>query len=191
MARRPPAPVGPGNLTSNSVGPGFQGRGCRHVGGLRVSARVLQKHRPATIRLGATPSTKLLRSAYSNRMLVLRVMRGIARNAVTDRRALPRHGESAARRERARRRATEACWAVAPSSRPTIPKMSAPSARASSTATTRFIETLCSREPPPTEVVSSASSPDRRDPSNHLAYAVSQPSSFVRAVNSETLSVGA
>ena len=53
------------------------------------------------------------------------------------------------------------------------------------------METLCSREPPPTEKTRIASRDESRERSSHASKVVSQPSSLVRAVSSETLSVGA
>ena len=46
---------------------------------------------------------------------------------------------------------------------PTTPKIAAPASRASSIALTRLTETLCSREPPPTEKTRTASRPARRE----------------------------
>ena len=86
---------------------------------------------------------------------------------------------------------TSAACAVAPSSRPTTPKTRAPTSSASSIARTRFTETLCARFPPPTEKTRIASREDRREVRSQASKLVSQPSSFVRAVSSATLSVGA
>jgi len=54
-----------------------------------------------------------------------------------------------------------------------------------------LIETFFSAFPPPTDKISSASPPLMREPSSHLEKTVSHPSSFTRAVSSDTLSVGA
>ncbi len=86
---------------------------------------------------------------------------------------------------------TSAAAAVAPSARPTIPKTPAPTSRASSIARTRFTETLWARFPPPTENTSNASLDESRDVRSHASKLVSHPSSFVLAVISATLSVGA
>ena len=68
----------------------------------------------------------------------------------------------------------------------------APRARgASSIALTMLTETLCSREPPPTLNTSRARRRDSFEIASHSVNDVSQPSSLVRAVSSETLSVGA
>src|SRR5271166_3073429 len=83
-----------------------------------------------------------------------------------------------------------ASWAVVPPSRPTTPKIGVPRSRASRRAATRLVETPLAALPPPTEKTSSASRPESRDPLSHSAKVVSQPSSFVRAVSSDTLSVG-
>src|SRR5581483_649640 len=69
--------------------------------------------------------------------------------------------------------------------------MRAPTARAYSSARTRFTLTFFSALPPPTENTSRPSMSDRRLPRSQAANAVSQPSSLMRAVSSETLSVGA
>ena len=69
-------------------------------------------------------------------------------------------------------------------------KTRAPTSRASSIARTRFTETLCVRLPPPTENTRIASREEMRDVRSHASKLVSQPSSFVRAVISATLSVG-
>ena len=64
----------------------------------------------------------------------------------------PRCAASAARAARRGRRCSgRRAAAVAPSSLPTMPITSAPTSPASSTALTRLMLMLCSREPPPTE----------------------------------------
>ena len=65
-----------------------------------------------------------------------------------------------------------------------------PRSFASSMAATRFALMLRSRLPPPTEKIHSTSFAVARLPRNHAAKTVSQPSSLVRAVSSETLSTG-
>jgi hypothetical protein len=52
-------------------------------------------------------------------------------------------------------------------------------------------DTFFSRSPPPTEKTRRPSSERRREPTSHSEKTVSHPSSLVRAVSSETLSVGA
>src|SRR6185503_14808594 len=84
-----------------------------------------------------------------------------------------------------------ATFAVNPPSRPTIPATRAPTALACSSARTRLVLTLRSESTPPTEKTSTASRAERRLPLSQLANEVSQPSSLMRAVSSETLSVGA
>src|SRR4051794_7700511 len=80
--------------------------------------------------------------------------------------------------------------AVAPSDRPTTPNTHAPTERANSTAPTTFKEMPCERDPPPTLKTSTASPARSRDARSHAAKTLSNPSSFVRAVSSETLSAG-
>ena len=58
-------------------------------------------------------------------------------------------------------------------------------------AFTRQTEMFLAASPPPTENISRASPADRRETLSHSAKAVSKPSSLIRAVSSETLSVGA
>ena len=85
-----------------------------------------------------------------------------------------------------------ATLAVYPPSRPTTPKMWAPRSEASSKARTRFTDTWFSWLPPPTENTSTPSRRRRAESTrSHSTKVVSQPSSLVRAVNSDTLSVGA
>src|SRR5260370_12169149 len=84
--------------------------------------------------------------------------------------------------------ASAAC-AVKPPSRPTIPRTLEPTLLAYSSARTRFGLTFFSRFPPPTENTNSASCVLRRLTFSHSTKTVSQPSSFVRAVNSDPLSV--
>src|SRR5438309_268612 len=57
-------------------------------------------------------------------------------------------------------------------------------------ARTRLTLTLRSGSPPPTEKISTQSRSVSRLPASHLASDESQPSSLIRAVNSETLSTG-
>src|SRR5258708_7815224 len=71
-----------------------------------------------------------------------------------------------------------------------MPKTLAPTSFASSSERTRFTDTFFSRLPPPTEKMRTPSSFRRRDTLSHSEKHVSQPSSFTRAVSSETLSVG-
>ena len=81
--------------------------------------------------------------------------------------------------------------AVNPPSRPTMPKIEAPRSMPSSSARTRLVETFASRLPPPTENTRIPSC--RGQIGNRAAIrqkVESQPSSFTRAVSSETLSVG-
>src|SRR5262249_33145586 len=86
--------------------------------------------------------------------------------------------------------ASAAC-AVKPPSRPTMPKPFAPTSLASWIERTRLTEMFFSLLPPPTEKIKSASFAVMREASNQLAKQVSQPSSLILAVSSETLSVGA
>ena len=58
-------------------------------------------------------------------------------------------------------------------------------------ARTRFGLTFFSRSPPPTENTKTPSAARNRLPASHAANTVSHPSSLVRAVSSDTLSVGA
>src|SRR5882724_5094545 len=71
-----------------------------------------------------------------------------------------------------------------------MPKTLAPTSFASSSERTRFTDTFFSRLPPPTEKTRTPSPFRRRDTLSHSEKHVSQPSSFTRAVSSETLSVG-
>src|SRR5438477_4500674 len=84
-----------------------------------------------------------------------------------------------------------AICAVYPPSRPTIPRIALPRSFASFSALTKFGLTFFSRLPPPTENTRIASFPLSRLPLSHSAKTEGHPSSLVRAVNSETLSVGA
>src|SRR5215213_3690442 len=81
--------------------------------------------------------------------------------------------------------------AVYPPSRPTTPNTLAPIVLAYCSARTRLGLTFFSRLPPPTEKTNSASSALSRLTLSHSTNTVSQPSSLVRAVSSDTLSVGA
>ena len=72
-----------------------------------------------------------------------------------------------------------------------MPITDAPTCFATWIALTRFGLTFFSRFPPPTEKMSNPSFALMRLPLSHSLKTVAQPSSFVRAVNSETLSVGA
>src|SRR6478672_4136483 len=85
---------------------------------------------------------------------------------------------------------TSPCRAVYPVSLPTIPNTLAARFFARSIALTRLVLTLRSASPPPTENIRIASSPSSRLVSSQAAKTLSQPSSLVRAVNSETLSIG-
>ena len=77
-----------------------------------------------------------------------------------------------------------------PPSLPTTPPMKQPAVWAVSSALTMFPEMPRSRSPPPTEKTRRPSFAPRRDPSSQLLKEVSQPSSLIRAVNSDTLSTG-
>src|SRR5580658_6148344 len=68
--------------------------------------------------------------------------------------------------------------------------MAAPTDFAYCSAETKFGLTCFSRLPPPTEKTSTQSAAPRRLTRSHASNTVAQPSSLVRAVNSETLSVG-
>ena len=72
-----------------------------------------------------------------------------------------------------------------------MPSTVAPTSLAYCTARTRFGLTLRSRLPPPTENTRIASPARSWLTFSHAENVVSQPSSLVRAVSSETLSVGA
>src|ERR1017187_1223744 len=79
---------------------------------------------------------------------------------------------------------------VWPPSRPTMPKTFSPRFFPSSNARTRFGLTFFSALPPPTDITKMASLEFARLTFNHASNTVAQPSSFVRAVSSETLSHG-
>src|SRR5436189_3472431 len=87
--------------------------------------------------------------------------------------------------------ATSATCAVYPPSRPTIPRIALPLSFASCSALTKFGLTFFSRLPPPTDNTRTASFALSRLPLSHSAKTDGHPSSLVRAVSSETLSVGA
>src|SRR4030095_6248080 len=87
--------------------------------------------------------------------------------------------------------ATSATCAVYPPSRPTIPRMALPRSFASFSALTKFGLTFFSRLPPPTDKTKIASLSLSRLPLSHSVKTEGHPSSLVRAVSSETLSVGA
>jgi hypothetical protein len=72
-----------------------------------------------------------------------------------------------------------------------MPMTEAPAFLATWMALTRLGLTFFSRLPPPTEKMRMPSLPLMREPLSHSAKIVAQPSSLVRAVSSETLSVGA
>ena len=72
-----------------------------------------------------------------------------------------------------------------------MPQILAPTSLAYSSATTKLTLVFSGRLPPPTERTKIRSFSFKRLPSSQLAKAVSQPSSLMRAVSSETLSVGA
>ena len=84
-----------------------------------------------------------------------------------------------------------ATLAVKPPSLPTIPMMRAPTSLASCRAATKLGETFFSKLPPPTERMKIKSLEFNLLPRNHSTNTLAQPSSLVRAVSSETLSVGA
>src|SRR5262249_35011085 len=77
---------------------------------------------------------------------------------------------------------------VKPPSRPTTPKMLRPRALASSRPRTMLALTLRTASPPPTENTNTASLLLALLVRSQVAKTVSQPSSLVRAVSSETLS---
>src|SRR6188474_800385 len=87
--------------------------------------------------------------------------------------------------------AMSATCAVYPPSRPRIPRIALPRSFASRSALTKFGLTFFSRLPPPTDNTRIASFPLSRLPLSHSAKTEGHPSSLVRAVSSETLSVGA
>ena len=72
-----------------------------------------------------------------------------------------------------------------------MPMTGAPTSWAYCRAVTRFGLTFFSRLPPPTENTRIRSSGLSRLTRSHSTKTVAQPSSLVRAVSSETLSVGA
>src|SRR6266702_931521 len=76
---------------------------------------------------------------------------------------------------------------VYPPSRPTTPNTFRPRCFASLRAATMFGLTFFSRLPPPTENTNTASLADARLVRSQAANTVSQPSSLVRAVSSDTL----
>jgi len=83
-----------------------------------------------------------------------------------------------------------ATLAVYPPSLPTIPNILALTLWAYSSALTRFTLTFFSWLPPPTDKTKTPSLALRLLPFNQAANDDSHPSSFIRAVSSETLSVG-
>jgi hypothetical protein len=80
---------------------------------------------------------------------------------------------------------------VYPPSRPTIPRIALPRSFASCSALTKFGLTFFSTLPPPTDNTRIASFALSRLPLSHSTKTDGHPSSFVRAVSSDTLSVGA
>src|SRR5690348_12896269 len=84
-----------------------------------------------------------------------------------------------------------ATLAVYPPSRPTMPRILAFLDLAKSRAATRLGLTFFSRLPPPTDNTRTPSRDCSRLVRSQLSNIVGQPSSLVRAVNSDTLSVGA
>src|SRR5919109_1030933 len=83
-----------------------------------------------------------------------------------------------------------ATFAVYPPVRPTTPHTRAPTDLAYSKARTRLMLTPRSASPPPTEKTQTTSFAPRRLPLSQFAKDVSQPSSLIRAVSSDTLSTG-
>jgi hypothetical protein len=71
------------------------------------------------------------------------------------------------------------------------PTIAAPRSRGSFNAETRFGLMFLARLPPPTENTNRPSSARSRLQRSHSTNTLAQPSSLVRAVSSETLSVGA
>src|SRR5262245_22081943 len=79
--------------------------------------------------------------------------------------------------------------ASSPPSRPATPAIRAPRSRARCIASTRLTLMPRSTSPPPTENANRQSSPRRREALSQSAYDDCQPSSLIRAVSSDTLSV--
>src|SRR5207253_700210 len=84
-----------------------------------------------------------------------------------------------------------ATWAVYPPSRPTTPATLAPTCFAYCNAKTRLGLTFFFKSPPPTEKTKTQSLGESLLTLSHGTKTEAHPSSFARAVNSETLSVGA
>jgi hypothetical protein len=72
-----------------------------------------------------------------------------------------------------------------------MPRTALPRSFANRKAATKFALTFFSTSPPPTDRTRTASLSLRRLPLSHSTKTEGHPSSFVRAVSSDTLSVGA